>query len=114
MQRGNVREVNDDSQGTLSHRFSQVGFSRYRLDTNGALPEMPLLWQGAVPVLAMRIIATPEDVCCCGHVKNFHVWLKHGELEPGESVVTIASCGHGDCACAEYRGPKRADEPGIT
>lgn len=49
--------------------------------------------------MQMRVIAGPNDVCRCGHKKNFHVYLKD-RVEPGESVVEIGDCCQ--CECPAY------------
>jgi len=55
------------------------------------------------------VIATPQDICKCGHRKVYHVWLKTkpiGQLL--ERVVQegrawyVADCHHQDCPCQRY------------
>lgn len=46
-----------------------------------------------------RVLATPADVCKCGHLKIFHAWLNQHH-EPGEEIVLFERCS--ECACANY------------
>ncbi len=45
----------------------------------------------------MTVLSTPEDVCRCGHLKNFHAYI-HDD-PPG---VTFEECGQKGCDCGGY------------
>lgn len=50
----------------------------------------------------MQVIATPDDICQCGHKKTYHVWLRSEHQSVDEPLVKLASCGFAECGCTDY------------
>lgn len=52
-----------------------------------------------------KVLATPNDVCACGHMKIYHGWLRKEDDPPDSPVVTFANCGYVGCYCPVYEEP---------
>ncbi len=52
----------------------------------------------------MRVLATPDQVCQCGHVKAVHAWLRSDDAAADTPMVEFKGCGYGDfaCGCMNY------------
>ena len=51
------------------------------------------------------VLASPTDVCTCGHLKIYHAYLNYphrtGKGSPSSCVV-FAECGKEGCSCTDY------------
>ncbi len=49
-----------------------------------------------------KVLATPNDVCSCGHLKIYHAWLRAEDAPTDSPAVTFGSCDRQGCECSDY------------
>jgi len=57
----------------------------------------------------VKVLSGPENVCRCGHVKNFHAYIRTKDSPPGSPLVVFDACGATGCTCEMY-----VEEPSLA